>query len=106
MFSQLSLVSNKKLEKDPRKLPYLYPHMPLLRYVKKAEEYHRGLTIKAAEDIAKMFDAILLPSKCVHQGRRDPERRIMIYGKNYYLRNLSDLTKTEKRKYVEFVGVD
>lgn len=97
----LSLVDREKLSKDPRKLVFLFPKLPLVRYKSMAEDYHRGVTVLAAERIASMFNSVLLPSTCVHHSRRRPERRLMLYGRTYYIVERDLLTPTEWKKYQE-----
>jgi len=94
-----SLVDAEKLRRDPRKLAYLYPKMPVIRYKQLTEEYHRGITLLTAEKIADMFGCVLIPSSCVHHSRRHPDRRVMIYGRGYYVRETEDVTDLEWEKF-------
>lgn len=95
----LSLVPESKLKYDPRKLPYLYPSMSAASYKKRTDEYYRLLTIKHLEEIAAMSEAVLLPSACVHHKRRNPQKRIQVFGRTYYLVQRDDLTPLEEAKY-------
>lgn len=95
----LSLVDSNRLKKDPRRLAYLYPKMPVGRYKELTEDYHRSITIQTMEHISAMFDAVLLPASCVHHKRRRPERRILLYGRSYYVFDVEDLTDLERAKY-------
>jgi len=94
-----SLVDAEKLRRDPRKLAFLYPKMPVIRYKQLTEDYHRNITLMTAEKIADMFGAVLLPSSCVHHSRRRPDRRLMIYGRVYYVREMDDVTEMEWEKF-------
>lgn len=96
----LSLVADAKIERDPRKLAYLYPKMPLRRYKELVDEYYRNLTLRAAEQLAHMSGCVLLPSACVHHRRRDPARRMMLFGRTYYSVPEEELTELEQAKYL------
>lgn len=95
----LSLVKPETLQKDPRKLPYMYPKMPVIRYKELSEQYHRTLTLQAAEQIGAMFGAVLVPSSCINHKRRRADRRMMIYGRTYYVLERDELTDVEWAKY-------
>lgn len=97
--TNLSLVANERILKDPRKLAFLYPKMPVGRYKEQTDEYYRLLTLKAAEEVAKASNGILLPSSCLHRRRRDPARRVMIFGRTYYVVPEDDVSEMEKEKY-------
>lgn len=84
---------------DVTKLPYLYPKMPLLRYKKMAHEYYKKVALKAAEEVAKANDCFLLPACCMNYKRRDPKKRVSIYGKNYYAVSYDEITPLEYEKY-------
>lgn len=96
---QTSLVDQTQLQKDPRKLAFKYPRMPVIRYKELTESYHRSLTIVAAEQVSKMFGCVLLPAPCVHHDRRRPDRRMMIHGRTYYVFEADDITDLEWAKY-------
>lgn len=100
----LSLVPSKSIAKDPTKLAYLYPRMPVGRYKEQTDTYYRAMTIRAVEEALKPFGAVLIPSKCVHHKRRDPERRIMIYGRTYYTVQADTMTDLEAAKYAIMCG--
>lgn len=95
----LRLVNPNKLKKDPRKLPYLYPNMSVYRYKDQTEEFYRLYVLHLIEKMAQMFDCVLLPSSCVHHRRRNADRRIMIFGRSYYITHINNLTDLEWEKY-------
>lgn len=95
----LSLVVNERIRRDPRKLAYLHPRLPLSRYKEQTDEYYQELALKAAEDAARAAGAVLVPSTCLHRRKRQSERRTMIYGRTYYVYQLDDLTPMELEKY-------
>lgn len=97
--TNLSLVADEKIEKDPRKIAFLYPKMPVGRYKKLVDEYYRNRTLRAAEQIAKKFGSILIPASCLHHRRRNPDLRLMVLGRAYYCIQEDDLTDLEKIKY-------
>ncbi|WP_298737657.1 hypothetical protein [uncultured Chitinophaga sp.] len=97
----LSLVANEKIERDPRKLAYLYPKMPVGRYKDLVDEYYRNTTLRAAEQIAQMSGCILVPSRCLNHKRRDSSRRLMVLGYAYYNIPEDELTDLERAKYIE-----
>lgn len=97
--TNLSLVDSDRLQKDPRKLAFLYPKMSVGHFKNQVDEYYRLITIKAAEEAAKAANSLLLPSGCLNHRRRDPKRRLMIFGKNYYVIPLDDVTDLEIAKY-------
>lgn len=100
----MSLVTDEKLRRDPRKLAYLYPRMPVIRFKELVEDYHRSVTIRTVEQVAEMFGAILVPASCVHHKRRRPDRRVMIYGRTYYVFERDEMTDLEWAKYRELCG--
>lgn len=95
----LSLVDQSKLEKDPRKLAFLYPRMPASRYKEKTEEYYRQLCLQRIEAVARMHDSLLVPAPCIHHKRRDPKRRLTVFGRTYYVIPEDELTRLEEAKY-------
>lgn len=97
--TNLSLVSHDRIQKDPRKLAYLYPKMPVGRYKEQTDEYYRLMALKSAEDTAKASNALLVPSTCLHRRRRDPQRRVMLFGRTYYVVPQDDLTEMDLEKY-------
>lgn len=46
-----------------------------------------------------MVGCRLLPSSCVHHRRRDPQRRVTLHGRSYYLVAAEDVTELEEAKY-------
>lgn len=98
---KLSLIDRSRLQRDPRKLAYLYPRMPVTRYKAQTEEYYHDITIKTVEDVAKMAGLVIVPASCVHHKRREASKRIFLFGRSYYVRKIEDLTPIELAKYKE-----
>lgn len=94
----------KRFDRDPRKLAYLCPRLPLWRYKEIVEDWHRAAAIRAAEEVARMFGAYLLPASCVHHKRRRSDRRLMIYGRNYYV--MQELTALERQKLQDYIDAE
>lgn len=95
----LSLVNKDKLKKDPTKLLYLYPSMPKIRFAKQVDAYYRAQAIAAAELAAKANHCLLVPARCIHYKRRDQSKRVVIYGRSYYIMHKDDMTELEWAKY-------
>lgn len=94
-----SLVNQSAIQKDPRKLAFLSPRMPVIRYKELTEIYHRNLTIIAVEKVVNMLNCVLLPASCIHHDRRRPDRRMMLHGRTYYIFEIDDVTELEWAKY-------
>lgn len=99
-----SLVRPEQISRDPRKLAFLNPKMPARTYKKRTDEYYRLICIRILERMAGMNNEILLPASCVHHRRRDPERRLLAFGKNYYVFSANELTEIEWMKYRQMGG--
>lgn len=99
-----SLVDRTAIKRDPRKLAYLYPKMPVSRYKELTEEFHRRVSIVAVERVVAMFQSVLLPASCVHHARRKSDQRLLLYGKTYYVFNQDDVTELEWAKYQALGG--
>lgn len=95
----LSLVNQAEIEKDPSKLLYHYPSIPKMRYAKMVDKYYRALAIRAAEDAAKANQCLLVPARCINYKRKDLSKRVIIYGKSYYIMSIDDMTEIEIQKY-------
>ena len=95
----LSLVPKNLIDKDPTKLAYHFPQMPVGRFKQRTDGYYRARTIKAVEDTLALVGAVLLPSSCIHHKRRDPSRRTVLYGRTYYVVAETDMTDLEWEKY-------
>ena len=96
---KLSLVNANQLEKDPTKLLYLYPSMPKIRYAKQVDNYYRAQVIAAAEQAAKLNHCLLVPARCIHYKRRDQSKRMVLFGRSYYILRKDDMTELEIEKY-------
>lgn len=102
----MGLVKSQDIARDPRQLAYLYPSMPLVRYIKISNKYHIKKAIKSVEDALSKLDYILLPANCVSHRRRNANRRIQIYGQTFYVRHRLELTGKEMIKYINLIGDD
>lgn len=98
---EISLVDQRRLRKNPRNLPYLYPSIPAAKYKAIADKFHEQYALDVAEKIARMFGCHVVPAQCFHHSRKDASRRIMIYGHNYYIRRPSEMTKGEFLRYTQ-----
>lgn len=73
--------------------------MPVGIYKDRVDEYYRNVCLKTVERVAALSHSVVLPSNCVHHSRRDAERRIVLFGKSYYIFAQDDLTMLEAEKY-------
>lgn len=98
----------KDKSKDPRSLIYLYPQtVNIVAYAKKMEKFAFYQALDAAESVANTQGFILLPYECIHWERAKKyglERRVKIGRNSFYLMRLSELTKTEKSKLIDYVS--
>lgn len=98
----------KEKSKDPRALLYLYPEsVNLVAYAKKMQTFAFYQALEVAESMANRQEFILLPYKCIHWERAKKfglERRVKIGSNSFYLMRLSELTKTEKSKLIDYVS--
>jgi hypothetical protein len=99
-----SLVDRTAMKRDPRKLAFLYPKMPVKRYKELTEDYHRKMALMTVEQVTNMFDCVLLPASCIHHSRRVSERRLLLHGKTYYVYFRDDVTELEWAKYQALGG--
>lgn len=99
-----TLVDREVLKKDPRKLAFLYPRMPVIRYKKLTEQYYHELAIQAVEQAGKALNGYILPAACVHHRRKDPAKRISLFGRSYYAIPADDITPLELAKYKAIYG--
>lgn len=102
--SNLSIVDSRKLERDPRRLAYLRPKLPLFRFRELTDDFYTASCLKAAEEVAKICGNVLVPSSCMNKKRRDPQRRVMLFGRTYYVLHESEMTELEKEKYQGIVS--
>lgn len=61
--------------------------------------YYRAQAIAAAEKAAKANHCLLVPARCIHYKRRDQSKRIVLYGRSYYIMHKDDMTDLEWAKY-------
>lgn len=102
----LSVVHHKYKEKDPRTLPYLFPDsLNIVSYAKNVQVYTLFNTLDVAENIAKRFNHILIPSKCMHWNRikQYQDRKIRIGRRNFYLMQPEEMTELEKEKFLMYI---
>lgn len=59
----------------------------------------RLMCLKAAEKTAEAAGFVLLPAICVHHKRRNPERRMTLFQRAYYLVPECDMTPGEFEKF-------
>jgi hypothetical protein len=100
----LSIVDEKKLQRDPRRLAFLRPNLPLFRFREMTDDYYKSMCLKAAEEVAMICGNVLVPSSCMNKKRRDPQRRVMLFGRTYYILHESEMTNVEKEKYRSVTG--
>lgn len=103
---KFSLVDVGVIRRDPRKLSFLAPKLPLSRFRALTDEYYRACAIKAAEEVANIAGQLLVPSGCMSKKRRDPARRLMIFGRTYYVLSLDEMTPIEIQKYRQAVAAE
>ena len=103
---KLSLIDNDVLNKNPKNLVYLYPSMPKIRLAEKMETYYRAQTIRAAEQAAFTISSLLVPASCIHYKRRDQNKRVVLFGRSYYIVRRDQMTYLEMQKYVDACGGD
>lgn len=102
-----SLVPREYKEKDPRRLPWLYPtSLNLVYYAKKMQEFSFYQALEVAEDLAHKQGYILLPHACIHWQRAKNygyDRKIKIGRKSFFIMKPNELTKSEKIKLEQFL---
>ncbi|MEH7126028.1 hypothetical protein V7127_22715 [Bacillus sp. JJ1773] len=102
-----SLVPAEYKQKDPRKLPWLYPNsLNLVYYAKKMQEFSFYQALDVAEDIAWKNGFILLPHACIHWQRAKnygQDRKIKIGRNSFFLMKLNELTKSEEAKLDQYL---
>lgn len=97
-----TLVDRSKL-RDPRQLLYHYPSLSAVKYMYISERFYRNFTLKTAEDICKMFGYLVVPATCLRSTSKDASRRLLIHGYAYYVKQPTELTRPELRRYLECV---
>ncbi|MBP3041755.1 hypothetical protein J9303_20140, partial [Bacillaceae bacterium Marseille-Q3522] len=89
MYPMYSLVPAEYKEKDPRRLPWLYPKtLNLVYYAKKMQEFSFYQSLEVAEQLAKKQGFLLIPFSCVHWQRAKNfanDRKIKIGRKSFFL---------------------
>lgn len=102
-----SLVPPEYKEKDPRRLPYLYPTtLNLVYYAKKMQEFTFYQALETAEDMAAKLGYILLPFSCIHWKRAKNfgiDRKVKIGKHSFFLLKPNELTEIEKRKLERYL---
>ena len=74
-----------------------------MKYTKLSSDYHFWRAVAAAEQTAKMFGRLLVPSTAFHWERKTrlADRRIQIGKKAFYALSQDEMTVIEFKKYVE-----
>ncbi|AIF45736.1 hypothetical protein [Virgibacillus sp. SK37] len=106
-YADVSLIPSGYKDKDPRRLPFLYPEtLNIVSYAKKAQTFYFYQSLEVAEDLAKRQGFILLPWSCIHWQRAKHygiDRKVKIGRKSFFLMKPDELTKGEKRKLQEYL---
>jgi len=102
-----SLVPKEYKDKDPRRLPWLYPTtLNLVYYAKKMQEFSFYQALGVAEDLAFKQGFILLPHACIHWQRAKnygQDRKIKIGRNSFFLMKIDELTKSETMKLEKYI---
>lgn len=102
-----SLVPADYKEKDPRRLPWLYPNsLNIVYYAKKMQEFAFYQALEVAEELAKKQGFILLPWSCIHWQRAKNfgvDRKIKIGRNSFFLMKPNELTSSEKLKLQRYL---
>jgi hypothetical protein len=101
----MSIVEMQKIENDPQEFLYRFPNITAIEYHKMQQEFTFWKTVQIAEKVARISGLLLVPRACIHWERKlkfDPERRIVIKKRVFYLISESEMTETEKSKYHDF----
>lgn len=97
----------KDKDKDPRRLPWLYPGtLNLVYYAKKMQEFSFYQALEVAEDLASKQGFILLPHSCIHWQRAKNfgyDRKVKIGRKSFFLMKPNELTKSEGLKLEKYL---
>ncbi|MEE4565945.1 hypothetical protein [Paenibacillus polymyxa] len=99
----MSIVPAEKIENDPQEFLYRFPKMNAVRYHKMQEEFTFWKTVQIAEKVALISKLLLVPADCIHWQRKlvlGHECRIVIKKRAFYLISESEMTQTEKKKYL------
>jgi hypothetical protein len=107
ILKRYSLVPGEYKDKDPRRLPWLYPNsLNLVYYAKKMQEFSFYQALEVAEDLAYKQGFILLPFDCIHWQRAKNygyDRKVKIGRKSFFLMKPDELTKGEEIKLKRYL---
>lgn len=108
---KFSLVPEDFQKEDPRQIAYLYPQSIMnseqnfISYNKKLQKFLYNHSLDVAEQAARIFGYILLPSSCMHW-RRTKEiqhRRIYVGRRTFYFVKYEELNKNEQKKLMQHI---
>ena len=110
-FENFTLVPADYKRKDPRQMAYNYANtirntenglVIYNRYVQQFIYYH---SLDTAEQVARAFNYILVPSCCIHwrRAKHFKNRRVLVGREAFYTMGLSELNKTELKKLLEYM---
>lgn len=110
-FENFTLVPSDYKRKDPRQMAYNFADtirntekglVIYNRYVQQFIYYH---SLDTAEQVAKAFNYILVPSSCIHwrRAKHFKDRRIMVGREAFYTVTPSELNKNELKKLKEYM---
>lgn len=103
---RLSIVDEKAIRYDARKLAFLYPSIRASTFKNRTDKYYRNRSILAVEQVAKMFGCLLVPTSCLHYTRRNKARRVEILNHAYYIMRPDEMREIEIDKYMELAKED
>lgn len=97
--------------RDPRQLAYNFADTirntenGLVIYNKYVQQFIYYHSLDVAENIVRVSNQILVPSKCLHWRRTKDfnNRRVMIGRQAFYAVYLSELSEREKRKLLDYI---
>lgn len=97
-------MDDSRVRRDPRKLAYLFPSMPVGRFKNAVDAYYKDITLKTIEDVARMAGMVVVPASCIHHQNRKAARRVHVIGRAYYILKIDELTLTERMRYRDACG--
>lgn len=97
----LSIVDDKKINRDPRNMAYLNPSMSVITFKIRVDDYYKNICLKRIEDMARMNNQLVIPASCLNWSRKKKlqERNIRIFNKSYYILAIDELRPQELKNY-------